>query len=158
MATGARARRRPTAVPAALAHRAWVKAAAYNWRLFLVRVLTNGLAVVLTTALVPGLELGTWRVGGLAVLGLVFGLLNALVKPALQFLALRFLVATYGGVVVLINAAMLYFLELLLPQLISSTRLWQLLLGGLVVGVLGLLLETLAGASRPVLDTREAGP
>jgi putative membrane protein len=158
MATGARAGRGPAAVPAALAHRAWVKAGVYNWRLFLVRVLTNGLAVVVTAALVPGLELGTWRLGGLAALGLVFGLLNALVKPALQFLALRFLVATYGGVVVLINAAMLYFLELLLPQLISSTRLWQLLLGGLVVGVLGLLLETLAGASRPVLDTREAGP
>ena len=153
MTIGAPARRRPSAVPAAAAHRAWARASAHNWRLCVVRIVTNGLAVVIAAALVPGLELGTWRVGGLAVLGLAFGLLNAVVKPALQFLALRFLVATYGGVVVVINAAMLYLLELLFPQLISSTRVWQLLLGGLVVGIVGLLLETLAGASRPVLDT-----
>jgi putative membrane protein len=154
MTSAATPRARPAAVPAAVAHRAWARASAFNWRLFAVRVVTNGLAVLLTAALVPGLELGSWRLGGLAVLGLVFGLLNAVVKPALQFLALRFLVATYGLVVVVINAAMLYLLERLVPELISSTRLWQLLLGGLVVGVLGLVLDTLAGASRPVLDTR----
>jgi putative membrane protein len=150
--TAGTSRARPAAVPAAVAHRTWARASAFNWRLFAVRVVTNGLAVVLTALLVPGLDLGRWRLGGLAVLGLVFGLLNAVVKPALQFLALRFLVATYGLVVVVINAAMLFLLELLLPELISSDRLWHLLLGGLVVGVLGLVLDTLAGASRPVLD------
>jgi putative membrane protein len=87
----------------------------------------------------------------------VFGVLNAVVKPVLQFVALRFLVATYGLVVVLINAFLLYLVERLLPGLLVSNRIWQLLLGGLIVGVLGMVLETLAGASRPVLDRPGGG-
>jgi putative membrane protein len=118
---------------------------------FVMRVLTNAVAVLITVALVPGLRLVEWRAGAFLVVGLVFGLLNAVVKPALQFVVLRYLVATYGVVVVLVNAALLWALEALLPEVISSDRLWPVLVGGVLVGVIGLLLETLAGLSPPVV-------
>lgn len=142
------------AVPAAAARRLWARRTAFNWRLFLVRVLAAGVAIILTVLLVPGLGFTGWRPGEFGVVTLTYALLVAVLKPLLEFLALRFLVATYGLVVILINATVLFVLAQLLSGLIEYDRLWQLLLGGLVVGVLGLLLETVLGATPPVLDTR----
>jgi putative membrane protein len=140
------------AVPAAAARHRWAKLTARNWRLFLVRFFVAGLSVVVVVVLVPGLGFNGWRLGQFAVVAAVYGLLSAVVKPALEFLALRFLVATYGLVVVLINAALLYLLAVILPNIIVYDRLWQLLLGGLVAGAVGMFLETVVGATQPVLD------
>jgi uncharacterized membrane protein YvlD (DUF360 family) len=91
-----------------------------NWRLLLVRTLTSGVTVVATVFLVPGLSFQHWRYGEFVLVGLVFGLLTALVKPLLQFLALRYLVVSYGLVLVLINAGLLWLLSLLLGNLIHA--------------------------------------
>ena len=58
-----------------------------NWRLLLVRTVTSGVAVVATVFLVPGLSFYDWRRGDFLLVGLVFGLLTAWVKPVLQFAA-----------------------------------------------------------------------
>ncbi|MGB8021090.1 MAG: hypothetical protein WCF04_07685, partial [Candidatus Nanopelagicales bacterium] len=79
-------------------------------------------------------------------------LLNMTIKPALQFLALRFILNTYGIVVVVINTLLLVLLALILDDMFTAARPASVLLGGLLVGVLGLLLETLLGANPPVLD------
>ena len=123
-----------------------------NWRLLLVRTLTAGVTVVVTVFLVPGLSFQHWRHGEFVLVGLVFGLLTALVKPLLQFLALRYLVVSYGLVLVLINACLLWLLSVLLGDLIHARSLLAVLLGGLIVGVIGLLLDTIVGATPPVLD------
>ncbi len=123
-----------------------------NWRLLLVRTLTAGVTVVITVFLVPGLSFQHWRHGEFVLVGLVFGLLTALVKPMLQFLALRYLVVSYGLVLVLINAVLLWLLSVLLGNLIHARSLLAVLLGGLIVGVIGLLLDTIIGATPPVLD------
>jgi putative membrane protein len=143
-----------TAVPAVAERRLLARRTALNWRLFLVRVVAAGVAVILTVLAVPGLGFSGWQPGQLGVVMLTYAVLVAVLKPLLEFLALRFLVATYGLVVVLINAAVLFVLAQLLPELLVYDRLWQLLLGGLAVGLLGLLLETVLGATPPVLDTR----
>lgn len=123
-----------------------------NWRLWLVRTFTNGLAVVLTVLVLPGLRFDRWYLGFFVLTGLVFGLLNALVKPLIQFFALRYLVASYGFVVVLINTLMLAALSWILGESITSRGILPLLAGGLIVGSLGLLLETIFGAAPPILD------
>ncbi len=123
-----------------------------NWRLLLVRTLTSGLAVVVTIFVVPGLSFQHWRDGDFLLVGLVFGLLTAVVKPVLQFLSLRYLVVSYGLVIVLLNVVLLWLLSVLLGHLIHVRGLLAPLLGGLVVGVVGLLLDTIAGATPPILD------
>jgi putative membrane protein len=144
-------------VPVAASRHRWAQVTALNWRLFLVRVLVSGVAVVVTVAVVPGLGFTGWRTGQFAVVALVYATLTAIVKPVLEFLALRFLVATYGLVVIVINAALLFALAQVLDELIVYDRVWQLLLGGFVVGFVGLVLETAVGASEPVLDHRQKG-
>ncbi len=137
-------------VPAAGARRLWARRTALNWRLFLIRVLAAGLAVVLTVTLVPGLAFSSWRPGAFGVVALTYAVLVAVVKPVLEFV----LVATYGLVVIVINAIVLFLLASILDDLIVYDRLWQLLVGGFIVGLLGLVLETVLGATPPVLDTK----
>ena len=65
--------------------RAWalrrLRADLGNWRLLLVRTLTSAVAVVLTVSLLPGLSFHDWRHGDFLLVGVVFGLLVALVLP-----------------------------------------------------------------------------
>lgn len=123
-----------------------------NWRLLLVRTLTSGVAVVATVFLVPGLSFHEWRRGDFLLVGLVFGLLAALVKPVLQFAALRYVVVSYGLVLVVLNAVLLWLLSLLLGHLVHARDLLAVLLGGIVVGVVGTLLDAIAGVMPPILD------
>ncbi|HSO04828.1 MAG TPA: phage holin family protein, partial [Candidatus Limnocylindrales bacterium] len=139
-------------IPAAQARAVWSRLQASNWRLFLIRFLSAGLAVVLTVALLPGIGFVGWRWGDFVRIALIFGLLNATVKPLLQFLVLRFIFSTYGIVVVVINALLLLLLGAILDDRIAVYRPVSLLAGGVVVGILGLVLETLLGATPPVLD------
>jgi putative membrane protein len=139
-------------IPAAQARAVWSRLQASNWRLFLIRFLSAGVAVVLTVAIVPGLGFEGWRWGDFTRIALIFGLLNATVKPLLQFLVLRFIFSTYGIVVVIINALLLVLLGAILDDIFRVYRPVSLLVGGAVVGILGLVLETLLGATPPVLD------
>lgn len=141
-------------IPASEHQRRWARLHAFNWRLALIRLLASGLAVTVTVLIVPGLKLAEWRWGTFLVVGLIFGLLNALVKPVLQFLVLRFIFSTYGLVVVLINTFLLWALDRLTDGLVDITGILAALLGGLGVGVFGLFFETILGANPPILDTR----
>ena len=128
-----------------------------NWRLFLVRLVSSGLAVVITVAVLPGLWFTSWQTGKFLLIAVVFGLLNATVKPLLQFFSLRYLVATYGVVVVLINAVLLLLLSWVLDDTLQASGLLALLVGGLVVGVVGLALDTMAGTTPPIVDRPHGG-
>lgn len=139
-------------IPAAQRRRAWARVQATNWRLFLVRLVCAGLAVLVTVGLLPGLGFTGWRWGQLLLIALVFGLLNATVKPLLQFLVLRFIFSTYGIVVAAVNAVLLFLLGAILEDTFSLHRPIALLVGGAVVGVVGLAFETVLGATPPVLD------
>ena len=136
--------------------RAWAVrrliADAGNWRLLLVRTLTSAVAVVFTVFVLPGLSFQHWRDGDFILVGIVFGLLVALVKPVLQFLALRYVVVSYGLVLILVNAILLWLLSVLLGDLIHVRDLLAVVLGGLVVGVVGTLLDAIVGATPPILE------
>jgi len=123
-----------------------------NWRLLLVRTLTAAVAVIFTVFVLPGLSFQHWRDGEFVLVGIVFGLLIAFVKPLLQFLALRYVVVSYGLVLIVINAVLLWLLSLLLHHLIHVRDLLAILLGGLIVGVVGTFLDALMGVTPPILD------
>ena len=141
-------------VPAVAAQRRWARVTALNWRLGLIRALCAGLAVLVTVVIVPGLSITDYFPGSFLLVAVIFGLLNAIVKPVLQFLVLRFIFSTYGIVVIVINALLLWVLAESLPDLIEVRSLAALLLGGLGIGLIGTLLETILGATPPVLDRR----
>ena len=93
----------------------------FNWRLMLVQVVANALALGLTVLVLPGIRFQAERVVlALLASGFIFGLLNAFLRPILQFIMFRFLFITFGLVLVVINFFMLRMLARLTPGWFES--------------------------------------
>ncbi len=110
---------------------------------FLVRTAVTALGLLLAAVLVPGI-----RVSGLITLVLaavLFGVVNAVVRPALLRLTVPFTGAMLLVVLLLVNAAMLGLTALLLPGM-QVRGVLAAVLGSLVVSAVGW------GASRFVGD------
>lgn len=126
--------------------------------MLLVRIVVNALALLITAGLVPNIYFVERNVLSWLLLVLVLGLLNALIKPIIQFLTLRFIFATYGVVVALINAIMLYLLALILPSYFEVNGIFWALLGGAVLGIVSALFESLLGMTPPIVSDKQHGP
>lgn len=123
---------------------------------FVLRVIINGVAIWLATLLVNGFDVvtssgddSTWAtVLTFLVLGLIFGLVNAFIKPLVHLLSLPLYIVTLGLFTLVVNALML-----LLTEWISSKTSWGLtidgfgtaLLAALVISVLSFLMSLLIG-------------
>ena len=126
----------------------------FNWRMLLMRILVNALALLITAIIVPTINftqdtLLTWF-----LLAILLGIFNAVVKPIIQFATLRFLFATYGLVIVLINGAILLLLSWVFPELIEVGSVLWALVGGTLIGVISAFLENLFGLTPPILSEK----
>src|SRR4029079_915455 len=75
------------------------------WRALL-QVALNGVALLIASRIVPGISF-QGGIGYLLIAGLVFGLVNLIVKPIVSLLSLPFILLPLGLFFLLINAAML---------------------------------------------------
>lgn len=115
----------------------------------LIKVVVNAVAIWVATALVPGVEVtgdGTGEtVLTLLVLGAIFGLVNAVIKPVLVFFSLPALILTLGLFVFVINALMLELLAWLSEQLNISFTIddffWSALGAAVVVTLVSMVLN-----------------
>jgi putative membrane protein len=126
----------------------------FNWRVLLLRVLVNAVALLITAAIIPHIYFVDRHFLTLLWMALVLGVLNGLVKPVVQFLTLPFIFATSGVVIVVINAGLLWFLSVLFPSLFAVDGFAWALLGGLVMGLLGSFLESLLGVTPPIVPEK----
>ena len=99
---------------------------------FVARVLVNALAIYLAAAIVPGVEIS----GVLAALGagLVFGLVNAFVRPVLLVLTLPLTLLTLGLFLFVLNA-FCFWLTSALVKGFDVHGFWAALFGALLVSV-----------------------
>lgn len=107
----------------------------------LIRLVINAVALWVASYVVPGISL-TNDVTGLLIVAAIFGLINALIKPIIDFFTCPFYVITLGLFTFVVNALML----LLTSNLSGAQRLvvdsfWSALLGGIVIGVVSMLLS-----------------
>ncbi len=123
----------------------------FNPRMFVVRILVNMLSLLFTVLLLPNVYFVDRRVLDWLILSLVLGVLNAFVKPVIAFLTLRFIFATAGLVLAVINAIILFLLSWLLPDLLRVETLFAALLGGLLLGLATAVLEALLGLNPPIV-------
>ena len=123
-----------------------------NIRVMIVRVILNGITLAVTVLLLPGVRAVDPSVLSFLLLGVIFGLLNALIKPILQIITLPYLFASYGLVVIIINSILLIVLALLAPELIVIETILGVLAAGTIVGVLSGVLESIFGVTPPILD------
>jgi putative membrane protein len=127
----------------------------FNWRFLLVRFLVNAIAVAITAAVTPKIYFVDRSIVSWLLITVMLGVLNALLKPILQFLTLRFIFVTYGLVIVLVNTLILLLLSYLFPARFAVDNLWWALLGGLVLGLLSSFLESLLGLTMPIVPEEE---
>jgi len=127
----------------------------FHWRFLLVRILVNAIALAITAAVTPKIYFVDKSVWSWLLMAFMLGVLNALLKPVLQFLTLPFIFVTYGLVVVMVNSLLLWLLSFIFPNRFAVENLLWVLLGGLVLGLLSSFLESLLGLTMPIVPEEE---
>ncbi len=116
---------------------------------FLVKTVINGIALWIAAWVVPGITFGTssdtWQVvRTVAIVALIFGLVNALVRPVAKLVSLPLIVLTLGLFVFVINALMLQLTSWLAGQVDLAFHVqsffWDAVLGSLVVTLVSMIL------------------
>ncbi len=109
---------------------------------FIIRLAVTALAILATVKLLPGLHWeGTWL--QLAGVALVFGVVNAFLKPILTVLTCPLILLTLGLFSLVVNALLLQFTAYLSRMLGFNFRVdgfWWALLGGIVIGIVSSVL------------------
>lgn len=140
-------------------------------RSFIVRVVINGLALWIASWILPGLDISTTaaseavaRTGvtegtdtiGLILaylfIGLIFGLVNAFVRPLVSLLSLPITILTLGLFTIIINAAMLYLTSWLSSytpvDFTIDSFFWTAILAAIIITIISLVAGWLPGARR----------
>ena len=111
------------------------------------RILINAAALWLTALLLPNIDLTT-NIGGILIVAIIFGLVNALIRPIVRLLALPITILTLGLFTLVINTLMLLITAGIAGDLLSiqgSTleRLWYAFLGSIVISIISTVLSWL---------------
>ncbi len=114
---------------------------------FLLRLLATAAALWAAVALVPGI---TYTGGVLELLGvaLVFGFVNAVIRPILKLLTCPLVVLTLGLFVFILNAFLLWLTSMMAQALgigFVVEGFWAALVGALIVGVVSTVLNLFVG-------------
>ena len=106
-----------------------------------IRLVINAAALWATASLVDGIHL-SGEFGSVVVVALLFGLVNAFVKPLVTLLSLPFLILTLGLFTLVINALMLLLTARFTGNLLVD-GFGAALQGALVISVVSLILSFL---------------
>ncbi len=106
---------------------------------FIVRLAINAVALWVASLLVGGIQL-TSNFGGLLVVVIVFGLINALIRPVLQILSLPITLLTLGIFALVINAGML-LLTAALTSGLAVNGFWAAFWGSIIIAIVSTLLS-----------------
>ncbi len=108
---------------------------------FVIRWVVSTAAVAVTTWLLqPHIRIeGAEYLSTVILVGLVLGLLNALVRPIVIFLTLPATLVTFGLFLIVINAGMLWLADLLVPAFVIEGFGWALL-GALLISIVSMIL------------------
>lgn len=111
---------------------------------FILRWVINAIALYLAVLILPGIDL---RSGFVSIiwLALIFGLVNALFRPLIQFLTCPLIMLTLGLFTLVINTFLFWLTSVIgqsfgLALTIAEPVWWNAFLGGLVVSVVSVIL------------------
>ena len=130
-----------------------------NPKVLAVRVMANALALAVTVLVLPGIHLSASHpVLALVLLGAVFGVVNAIVKPLLEFFALPFMLGSFGVVIVIVDWAVFAVFDHLAPGLLDVNGVLGALAGGVLMALLSFVLDGVLGLTPPVIDDQAKLP
>jgi len=112
------------------------------------RILIPAAALYVAHLLVPGIELtgsSTWKkVATLLVVALIFGLVNAVLKPIIKIVGCVLYVLTLGLIGLVVNGLLLWLCSWLAGKLglpFHITGFWPAFWGAIIVGIIAWLLN-----------------
>jgi putative membrane protein len=116
----------------------------------LIRAVLTAAAQAVATWLVPGIELTSGstasKVGTLLAVAVIFGLINAILKPIVKTVGCLFYVLTLGLIALVVNGLLLWLASWVADKLslpFHITGFWAAFWGALIVSVVGWLLGVL---------------
>lgn len=119
----------------------------------LIRVLITAVALWVAERLVHGVDITAEttakQAGTLLAVAVIFGLVNALIKPIIKVLGCAFYVLTLGLFALVVNAALLMLTSWLADKLNLPFHVewfWPAFWGAIIVGVVSWLLSLFVGA------------
>jgi putative membrane protein len=117
---------------------------------FVLRVLVAAAALGVATWAVPGIELHASttvkRILTLIVVAIIFGLVNAVIKPIVKTVGCVFYILTLGLIGLVVNGLLLWLSSWVAGKLglpFHITGFWPAFWGAIIVGVVGWLLNLL---------------
>lgn len=116
----------------------------------LIRWLINAVAIAITVVVVPGISgdaTGSLSIKPVTLLAvaLIFGLVNALIRPVLKLLSCPLVLLTLGLFIFVINAAMLLLTEAIAQALgfgFYVNSFFSALIGSIVISLISIVLNT----------------
>lgn len=113
----------------------------------LLRLAVSAVALAVATAVVPGIELTTGSLSSkvltLVAVALIFGVVNAVLKPIVKVVGCAFYVLTLGLIALVVNGLLLWLTSWVAGKLslpFHITGFWPAFWGAIIVSVVGWLL------------------
>jgi len=121
-----------------------------NWKVLLMALLVNMVAITLTALLLPGIDILDRRLSTFILLAVGLGLLNTFVKPVFQLLTIRLVFITYGVNIIIINAILLYVLDWIFRDAFEVEGLLTAILGAILIWSISMFLDYVLGVLPPL--------
>jgi putative membrane protein len=112
----------------------------------LIRIVVNAVAIGLTAYLLNGIRVTDNSITTYLLLGLIFGVVNGLVKPIVKALSCPLVLLTLGLFVLVINGAMLMLTSYISGGALQIDSWLTAIIAGVVMGVINIVLEGVVGA------------
>ena len=106
----------------------------------LIRLAINALALWIASQVVSGIQIPT-DVGGLLLVALLFGVVNALIKPIIDLFTCPFYLLTLGLFTFVVNALLLMLTAWLSGGRLGVDGFGPAFLGGIVISIVSTLLS-----------------
>ena len=116
-----------------------------------IKVLVNGVALWVAALVLKGIRFGpdseplSKQLVTILVVAVIFGLINAFIKPVLKFFALPFIILTLGLFSLVVNALMLQLTSWFADQLGLAFHVdqffWDAVLGSIVITLVSMILN-----------------
>ncbi|MFI5510377.1 phage holin family protein [Mycobacterium sp. NPDC051804] len=129
---------------------------------FLLRAALTGFALWVVTLIVPGItfvgaDSTLQEIGIIFVVAVIFGLVNAIIKPIVQFISIPLYILTLGLIHIVINALMLWITSWITENtthwgLVIDEFWWTAIWAAIVLSIVSWLLSLVIGSGERAAD------
>lgn len=113
-------------------------------RNFIIRILINAIAIVVTAQLLPGIQV-TNEFVPLLIVALVLTIVNATLKPILMLLSCPLVLLTLGLFILVVNAFALQIAAYFAGNNFIIGGFWPAFWGGIIMAIVNMVLEGIIG-------------